>query len=143
MKDTNTVSLVGRLTRDAELTYTGGGFPVLKFAIAVNRSKKEGDGWVDEASFFDVTVWGKMGESINKFLVKGKQVAVSGELRQERWEKDGDKRSKVIISAEHVQLLGDSSSTHQVNSSSNHQTTKKVFQDDIPATWEKEGEIPF
>ena len=106
MADINHVVLVGRLTRDAELRYTQGGTPVVKFSVAVNRRKKAGEEWVDEVSFFDVVFWGKMGEAINQYLVKGKQVAVTGELRQNRWEQDGQPRSKVEIVASNLQLLG-------------------------------------
>lgn len=106
MADVNHVILIGRLTRDAEIKYTSGGMAVCKFAIAVNKKKKQGDQYVDEANFFDVVLWGKQGESINHYLVKGKQVAVEGELHQNRWEQDGQSRSKVEINADNVQLLG-------------------------------------
>lgn len=106
MADINHVVLVGRLTRDAELRYTQNGTPIVKFSIAVNRRKKASDEWVEEVSFFDVVFWGKMGESINQYLVKGKQVAVTGELRQNRWEQDGQPRSKVEVIASNLQLLG-------------------------------------
>jgi len=109
MKDVNIVVLVGRLTRDAELKYTNSGMAICRFSVAVNRSRKQGDQWVEEASFFDVDYWGKGGEAVNQYLVKGKQVAVEGELRQDRWEQDGQSRSKVIIAANNVQLLGSSS----------------------------------
>lgn len=106
MRDVNIVVLVGRLTRDAELKYTNSGQAICRFSVAVNRSRKQGEQWVDEASFFDVDYWGKGGEAVNQYLVKGKQVAVEGELRQDRWEQDGQSRSKVIIAASNVQLLG-------------------------------------
>ncbi len=106
MADINHVILVGRLTRDAELKYTSGGMAVCKFAIAVNRRRKEGEQWVEEAHFFDIVLWGRSGEAINQYLVKGKQVAVEGELRQSRWEQDGQAKSRVEIMANNVQLLG-------------------------------------
>ncbi|MFA6507738.1 MAG: single-stranded DNA-binding protein [Treponemataceae bacterium] len=106
MADVNHVVLIGRLTRDAELKYTAGGQAVCKFALAVNRRKKTGDQWIEEANFFDVVLWGRSGEAINQYLLKGKQVAVEGELRQDRWEQDGQNRSKVEIQANNVQLLG-------------------------------------
>jgi len=108
MKDVNIVVLVGRLTRDAELKYTNSGMPICRFSVAVNRSRKQGDQWVDEASFFEVDYWGKGGEAVNQYLTKGKQVAVEGELKQDRWEQDGQSRSKVIVNANNVQLLGSS-----------------------------------
>jgi len=106
MADVNHVILIGRLTRDAELKYTAGGMAVCKFALAVNRRRKNGDQWVEEANFFDIVLWGRSGEAINQYLLKGKQVAVEGELRQDRWEQDGQNRSKVEIQANNVQLLG-------------------------------------
>jgi single-strand DNA-binding protein len=106
MADINHVVLVGRLTRDAELKYTAGGQAVCKFSVAVNRRRKSGDQWVDEANFFDIVLWGRQGESINQYLVKGKVVGVEGELRQDRWEQDGQNRSKVEIVASNIQLLG-------------------------------------
>ena len=106
MADINRVVMVGRLTRDAELRYTGGGTAVCKFSLAINRRKKSGDRWEDEAHFFDVVLFGKQGEAINQYLVKGKQVGIDGELRQNRWEQDGQPRSKVEIAAFNVQLLG-------------------------------------
>jgi single-strand DNA-binding protein len=106
MADLNHVILIGRLTRDAELKYTANGQAVCKFSVAVNRRRKNGDQWVDEPNFFDVVLWGRSGETLNQYLVKGKQVAVEGELRQDRWEQDGQNRSKVEILANNVQLLG-------------------------------------
>jgi single-strand DNA-binding protein len=106
MADINHVVLVGRLTRDAELKYTAGGQAVCKFSVALNRRRKNGEQWVDEAHFFDVVLWGRQGEALNQYLVKGKQVGVDGELRQDRWEQDGQSRSKVEIVANNIQLLG-------------------------------------
>jgi single-strand DNA-binding protein len=106
MADVNHVVLIGRLTRDAELKYTAGGQAVCKFSIAVNRRKKNGDQWEDEANFFDIVLWGKQGESLQSYLVKGKMIGVDGELRQDRWQQDGQNRSKVEIIANYIQLLG-------------------------------------
>ncbi len=106
MADINRVVLVGRLVRDAELKYTSGGLAITTFGIAINRRRKQGDDWVDEANFFDVVLMGRQGEAVQRYLTKGKQVGVEGELRQNRWEQDGQKRSKVEIFATNVQLLG-------------------------------------
>lgn len=106
-KDINSVTIIGRLTRDAELKYTNSGSAVVNLGMAVNTSKKNGDQWEDEPNFFDVQLWGKRGESLNQYLLKGTRLAVTGELRQERWDQDGIKRSKVLIHASDIQLLGD------------------------------------
>ena len=136
MADVNHVIRIGRLTRDAEIKYTSGGMAVCKFAIAVNKKKKQGDQWVDEANFFDVVLWGKQGESLNQYLVKGKQVAVEGELHQNRWEQDGQARSKVEINADNVQLLGggnqQTAPAHQEQASQTVDVQPGDFPDDIP-----------
>jgi single-strand DNA-binding protein len=106
MADLNHVVLIGRLTRDAELKSISNGQAVCKFSIAVNRRRKNGDQWEDEPNFFDIVVWGRQGESLHQYLVKGKMVGVDGELRQDRWQQDGQNRSKVEIVANYLQLLG-------------------------------------
>ena len=106
MADINHVVLIGRLTRDAELKYTSSGQAVCKFSIAVNRAKKSGDQWEEEANFFDVVLWGKRGEALNQYLLKGKTVGIDGELRQDRWQQDGQNRSRIEIVANNIQLLG-------------------------------------
>ena len=106
MIDLNHVSLIGRLTRDAEYKVLPSGQAVCNFSIAVNRRRKNGDSWEDEANYFDIVLWGKQADSLNRYLVKGKQIGVDGELRQDRWQQDGQNRSKVVISATNVQLLG-------------------------------------
>jgi single-strand DNA-binding protein len=102
----NHVVLVGNLVRDGELRYISSGTSVMNFSIAVNRSRKQGDQWVEEAMFFDVELFGRQAEAIQRFMVKGKQVGVQGELRQDRWEQDGQTRSKVRVHAINLQLLG-------------------------------------
>jgi single-strand DNA-binding protein len=106
MADMNHVNLIGRLTRDAELKYTANGQPVSKFSIAVNRNVKRGEKWEDEANFFDIVLWGKRAEALDQYLTKGKQIGVDGELRQDRWQQDGQNRSKVEVIATNINLLG-------------------------------------
>jgi single-strand DNA-binding protein len=104
--DVNSVVIVGRLVKDAELRMTASGLAVSSFSIASNYRKKSGEEWVDAASFVEVSMFGKSAEAVNQYLTKGKQIAVEGELRQDRWEQDGQNRSKVHIIADNVQLLG-------------------------------------
>ena len=109
MTDLNTVNIIGRTTREIserDFGYTSGGTARLNMSIAVNRSEKRGGEWADKVSYFDVTIWGKTAENIKPYLTKGKQIAVEGYLDQQRWEKDGQKYSKVCIIADNVQLLG-------------------------------------
>ena len=111
MTDMNHVFLIGRLTKDLgaderSFGYVGNGNARANVSIAVNRSKKENDQWVDEVNYFDITIWGKTAENLKQYLTKGKQIAVEGYLKQDRWEKDGKNNSKVSIVATNVQLLG-------------------------------------
>jgi len=106
MADLSVAVLVGRLTRDAELKYTPSGQAICHFSVATSSKKKKGEAWVDEVSFWDVDLWGKQGEALNQYLVKGKLVAVEGSMRQDRWEQDGAPRMKVIVTANTVQMLG-------------------------------------
>jgi len=119
--DVNVVVLVGRLTRDAELRYTNSGLAVCRFSLAVNRRKRSGDSWEIEPNFFDVVLWGKQGEAVQRYLEKGKQVSVSGELRQNRWEQNGQNRSRVEIIATTLQLLGGGSSSGRQSSPGENQ----------------------
>jgi single-strand DNA-binding protein len=104
LNNLNHVQITGNLTRDSETKYTPGGLAILTFSLAVNRSVKQGDGWKQEASFFDCKAFGKIAEW-RSGLTKGQAVLVAGELRQERWEKDGQSHSKVVIVAETVEKL--------------------------------------
>lgn len=110
MTDLNKVTLIGRIVRDAELKMLENGSAKLDFSVAFNTTKKVGADWVDESNFTDLTVWGKQAEAIQKFMTKGKQVAIEGHLKQERWEKDGQKLSKLKVVLDSIQLLGGSSS---------------------------------
>ena len=137
-EDMNRVIIVGRLTRDAELTYTQSGFALTKIDIAVNRKRKQNDQWVEEASFFNVTLWGKRGEALSPYLIKGQQIAIDGQLKQDRWEQDGQKRSRVIIEASNLQLLGGKKESNQPPQSQRQSkpeesfVTGDNFEEDIP-----------
>ena len=136
MADINCVVLTGRLCKDSESQRTSGGTSFCKISLAVNRRRKSGEQWVDEASFFDIVIWGNMAESLSPYLVKGKQVAVQGELRQNRWEKDGKTNSKIEITASSVQLLGGKSeskpSRQEYQPQPGEAGLDDKFEDDIP-----------
>ena len=145
MADINRVTLIGRLTKDSDLKYTQGGLAISNFSIAVNRRRKSGDQWIDEVSYFDINLYGKPAESLKQYLTKGKQIAVDGELRQDRWEKDGQNHSRIVSIANNVQLLGGNSENKSnfseqktnffVEKQSYEQTfdaEKQEFPEDIP-----------
>ena len=136
-QDINSVVVIGRLTRDAELKYLPSGTTVSTFTLANNYRQKSGDQWTDNANFLDCSYFGKGAEGLLQYLLKGKQVAVNGELRQERWEKDGNKFSRIKIIASHVELLGSNEprqagNTYSEPKTSQPQRQSEVFEDDIP-----------
>ena len=121
MADINTATLIGRLTRDEELKYTPSGAAVGNISIAINRRVKKGQEWVDEANYFDVVFFGKQAEGLKQFLTKGKQVGVTGFLKQERWtDQNGQNRSAVKIYANDIQLLGGKDGNGNNNAGSNN-----------------------
>ncbi len=111
MTDLNDVILIGRITKDVgsderSFSFVGNGTAKAVVSLAVNRSVKKGDNWEDEVSFIDCTIWGRTAENLKDKLTKGKQVCIHGYIKQDRWEKDGQKQSRLNIVAESVQLLG-------------------------------------
>lgn len=98
----NQVALIGNITKDPELRYTPSGKAVCNFTVAMNEKYKD----KEQAHFIPVTAWGKTAENCNQYLTKGSKVGVEGSLQQQRWEdKEGKKRSKIIIFARRVEFL--------------------------------------
>ena len=106
MASYNRVILVGNLTRDPELRYIPSGTAVSEIGLAVNDRVKKGDQWVDETTFVDVTLWARTAEVANEYLSKGSPVLIEGRLKLDTWEKDGQKRSKLRVVADKMQMLG-------------------------------------
>ena len=107
MASYNRVILVGNLTRDIELRYTPGGTAVTDIGLAVNDRRKSQSGeWVDETTFVDVTLWGRTAEVASEYLGKGSPILVEGRLKLHTWETDGQKRSKLRVVCERMQMLG-------------------------------------
>ena len=102
----NRVILIGNLTRDVELQRTPQGTAVCDIGLAVNERRKDGDQWVDKTVFVDVTLWHRTAEVANEYTQKGSSVMVEGRLELDTWESDGQKRSKLRVTADRLQLLG-------------------------------------
>lgn len=98
--------LMGNLTRDIELQHTPQGTAVCDIGLAVNERRKSGDEWVDETTFVDVTLWGRNAEVADEYTRKGSSVMIEGRLKLETWEHEGQKRSKLKVVADRLQLLG-------------------------------------
>jgi len=109
MADFNSVVLLGRLTRDPELRYVGSGAPVCSFSVATNHHFTKSDGQKGQSvTFIDVDVWRRLAELCSQFLKKGRQVLVTGTLKQDRWtdSKTQQPRSRLKVIAREVKFLG-------------------------------------
>jgi single-strand DNA-binding protein len=107
MASHNRVILLGNLTRDIELRHTPAGTAVTDISIAVNDKRKNANGeWVDEVTYVDITLWGRTAEVANEYLHKGSQIFVEGRLKLDSWEADGQKKYKLRVIGEKMQMLG-------------------------------------
>ncbi len=110
MASYNRVILLGNLTRDPELRYTPQGSAVCEFGLALNEvyTNKNTNEKTEKVHFIDITCWGRTAEIASEYLKKGSQAHIEGKLTQDRWEdKDnGQKRSKVKVTCEHLTLVG-------------------------------------
>lgn len=99
----NSITLIGNVTRDPELRHTQGGRVVAGFGLAVNRRYQANGEWQESTSFFDIVVWGGLGENTAKTVEKGHRVVVVGRLEQRSWDTDsGERRSKHEVVAEDI-----------------------------------------
>ncbi len=107
MASFNRVILVGNVTRDIELRYIPSGTAVTDLGLAVNDRRKSQSGeWVEETTFVDVTLWGRTAEVASEYLSKGSPVLIEGRLKLDTWESEGQKRSKLRVVGERMQMLG-------------------------------------
>lgn len=134
MTDINSVTIIGRVTADIKITYLNSGTAKGEFGIAVNRSVKKNEQWADETSFFNLTLWGKTAESLQQYLTKGQQVAISGHLQQQRWKDgNGNNQSKVVVVPDSVQLIGGKKDGgNAAQNQNNTMPSDNSFQEDIP-----------
>lgn len=102
----NRVILVGNVTRDPELRYIPSGTAVTELGLAINERHKNAKGdWVEETVFVDVTLWARQAEVAGEYLSKGSSVLIEGRLKLDTWETDGQKRSKLKVIGERMQML--------------------------------------
>ena len=104
--DINHLTLLGRLTRDPDLTHTSKDTAIVNFSIAVNRYFKSGGEQKQEVSFVDCKMFGPRAEVFAEHLAKGRRVLIVGRLSQEKWQdKDGNNRSKMVVVAENFDFV--------------------------------------
>ena len=120
----NKVVLIGRLTRDPELRYTGSNTAVATFSLAVNRnfSNQQGE---READFINIVVWRKQAENVKNYLTQGSQVAVEGRIQTRSYDdNNGQKRYVTEVVADNVEFLGSKNSSN--NSNMNNSSSKNT-----------------
>jgi single-strand DNA-binding protein len=125
---------IGRLTDSAELKYTTNGTAVTKFSICINKVWRDKNGNRQEkAHFFNCVLWGKYGESMSKYLTKGKQIGIAGELEQDTWQDNGGtKHNSVQINGSEISLLASPRNENGGNSSPPPGRNAEPGKDDIP-----------
>ncbi|MBW5380019.1 single-stranded DNA-binding protein [Brachyspira hampsonii] len=128
MADHNIVTLIGRLTADPQRKYTQGGMEIAEFSIANNYYVITKN--TTEVNYFDIVAFGKLAETVNKYLIKGKQVLICGTLRQERWQDKNTNttKSKVRIIMQSMQMLADKKEADNNVS----QTNNQEYDEEVP-----------
>lgn len=127
MQDLNRVVLIGRLAKDGELKQMSSGSSRLDFSVAFNTTKKNGNEYQDEGNFVNLSYWGKIAEVIAPRMKKGTQVAIEGHLKQDKWEKDGQKHYDLRLIPETVQIM----------------SSKAAKQDNEPGEQQFPEDMPF
>jgi single-strand DNA-binding protein len=112
MANLNKVLLIGRLTRDPETRSVASGNAVVSFGLAVNRTytRRDSGEKVEETCFVDVEAWGRTGETIARYMKKGRQIFIEGRLKFDSWERDGQRRSKLSVVADTFQFIDSNAS---------------------------------
>ena len=140
MNVNNQIQIHGRLVRDPETKQISNG-PVTNFTVAVQRKYMNKDG-VKLADFFDCVAFGHTGEFVSKYFQKGKEIAVSGEMRCDKYtDKNGNMQNSWKIRCDDVSFCGkneESSANNSFNNQNNNYSGKKYSSYE-----EDDGDIPF
>ena len=100
----NKAILIGRLTKDPELRFTQNGSPYCQFTVACDRPSKDGDS--KEADFIQCQVWGSQAENLAKYMAKGRQIAVEGNIRVDSMERNGERSWYTKVVCQRIEYLG-------------------------------------
>lgn len=122
----NTITIMGRLTRDPELRRTGSGIAVASFCVAVDRDfAQDGN---KETDFIDCVAWRQAGEFVSKFFTKGKMIVVKGRLQIRNWtDKDGNKRKTAEVVADNCYFAESKRDTNSNNNNTNYSAAGNGF----------------
>lgn len=115
MKDLNHVLIMGRLTNDATMGSVSN-ISKLDFCVAYNTTKKNGNNYEDEVNFLNLSLWGKIAESLQNRMIKGVQVVVEGHLKQNRWtNQEGKQQSKLEVIVDEIKITSSAKKNNESN----------------------------
>lgn len=149
MANFNRVILIGNICQDIELKYTPGGTAVTEINMAINDRRKNQSGeWIEETTFVEVTLWGRTAEIADQYMSKGSPVMIEGRLKLDTWETDGQKRSKLRVVAQKMEMLnrgggGGGNSGGGNSGGSETRTTEAAVGGGGGGGGDSEDEIPF
>lgn len=124
----NHLTIIGNLTRDPETRTTQSGKTVCTFTVAVNRRSQQ-----DAADFFRVSAWNQLGETCQKYLAKGRKVAVTGSVSANCYTtQNGENRASLEVFAQDVEFLSSKNERQQNAASSSVQGYMEVTDEDLP-----------
>lgn len=127
----NKVHLIGRLVDNPVLRYTANKIPVASYTIAINN----GYGDKQETDYINTTTWGKSGEFVNKYFVKGQPIAVVGRLKNKNYESNGVKHYGMEVVTEEIEFVGYKKEEAKEETSEEEFTPSFILED--------EDELPF
>ena len=137
MASFNRVILVGNVTRQIDIRYTPNETAVTDVGLAINdRRKNQAGQWMEETTFVDVTLWGRTAEVAGQYLDKGSPVLIEGRLRLESWETEGQKRTRLKIVGERMQMLG-------TNKNAKQSSADESEAEAVSATGPTDEDVPF
>lgn len=130
----NRIIMTGHLTKDPNLRTLAGGSTVCDFGLANNRKWTDSGGnKKEEVCFVDCSAWGKTGENIRNYFVKGNPILIEGRLTYESWEtEDGTKRSRHKITVERFDFIGKKEESETPSNPPEAQPASAAADDDIP-----------
>ncbi len=143
MASYNKVILAGNLTRDVDVKYLQSGTAVAEIGLAVNDKVKRNNEWVDETSFIDCVLWGRTAEICAEYCGKGSNILVDGRLKQESWEKDGQKQYKIKVIVENFKMLGSKGDGAKSDKQESRQQEKPKQQQRQQQQDVMDADIPF
>ncbi len=126
MSDFNRCDFFGHVVRDAEMKVNANGVKIVEFCVANNLSKKNAEGsWENEVSFFNLAIFGDWAQKMLPYLKKGQKVIIEGRLRQLRYEVNEEKKNRLSVSVNKIQLINSAKSDE--NNTSSAQTEETEF----------------